>query len=249
VNVSDNVDVLTPTQNVTYNYTDPVLYTGDTVILASTTDTAGNTATCTFTVTVIDTEQPQLTCPDTPVTTTADSGSTTATDYVYSNETSGEEVVTVWDNSGIIELSFWPVSGSNSLPAGDNVIVATATDPTGNTAMCEFIVTVTYDDCAMLECNTPDLCYTTEDATCTHGICLYTPAATGDACVTNTAPETAGICDGYGVCMTAVLDTTTNITAGGDPTAAAAATTGATVNHHSIVAMMLLTSILLVLVV
>ena len=105
---------------------------GTTTVTARATDGSGNTATCSFTVTVNDVEPPVITCPAniTRPNAPGQCGATvtyaaTATDNCTSNVT-----VTVQPASG----SFFPV--------GTTTVTARATDGSGNTATCSFTVTV-----------------------------------------------------------------------------------------------------------
>jgi PKD repeat protein len=83
-------------------------------------------ASCTFTVTVTEDTPPVITCPDVVCTTEA---------VVEWNDPVAE------DNCGIAELTCSPASGS-TFPPGPTEVVCTATDVSGNTAQCTFIVEV-----------------------------------------------------------------------------------------------------------
>ncbi|HWS56805.1 MAG TPA: PxKF domain-containing protein [Pyrinomonadaceae bacterium] len=114
-----------------------------------------NSVTCTnasqsaierFTVTVIDTRQPIISCP---------------ADLTVPETTpgAGEAIVnfpapTVNDNDANVQVTFDPPSGL-PLPLGEHTVTATATDAAGNTASCSFKVTVVprQGECAI----TPDV--------------------------------------------------------------------------------------------
>ncbi len=104
---------------------------GTTEVTASATDSHGNTATCTFSVTVQDTTPPDVTCPTViPVEATGPDGATvtfaaTATD----------------SGSGVDTVVATPASGSK-FAVGDTTVNVVATDKTGNEAICSFTVTV-----------------------------------------------------------------------------------------------------------
>ena len=118
------------------------------------TDPAGNTATCSFTVTVADVEQPTITCP-VNITRNTDPNVCTAT-IAVPNPTN------LTDNCGVTQLT-WVMSGATSGSAlgpginyvgtktfnlngttgqGVTTIVYTARDAAGNTRTCSFTVTV-----------------------------------------------------------------------------------------------------------
>jgi hypothetical protein len=116
---------------------------GVTTVVATATDAAGNTATCTFTVTVNDTQPPAITCPPALVVSTSP-GVCEAQNVTYS--------ATATDNClGPVIVTFNPPSGSN-LPVGVTTVVATATDGAGNTATCSFTVTVEDNDAPRIAC-------------------------------------------------------------------------------------------------
>lgn len=95
------------------------------------TDGSGNTATCSFDVTVNDTEDPMITCP---------------ADIMVNNDPGMcaaivDFMATATDNcSAVVTYSQDPLT---SFPVGTTTVTATATDPAGNTATCTFDVTVT----------------------------------------------------------------------------------------------------------
>ncbi|HRI27947.1 MAG TPA: HYR domain-containing protein, partial [Chitinophagales bacterium] len=106
---------------------------GTTTVSYLATDVTGNTATCSFTVTVIDQSSPALTCPANIVQ-SADAGicSAVVSWTVPSNA----------DNCGAATLSSNFNSG-DTFGLGTTTVTYTATDNNGNTATCSFTVTVT----------------------------------------------------------------------------------------------------------
>jgi subtilisin-like proprotein convertase family protein len=90
------------------------------------TDASGNANSCSFTVTVIDNEPPQITCPP-ALTVSTQPGQTTAT-----NVSLGAPVVS--DNCGVASLSN---NAPASFPAGTNFVTWTVTDTSGNTSSCQ----------------------------------------------------------------------------------------------------------------
>ena len=108
---------------------------GPNTVTLTVTDSSGNSATCTSTVTVLDTIAPVITCP----------GDTT---FVANNEECTgvyDWVVEFEDNcSGNVTLSSNYQPG-DPLPVGTTTIIYTATDESGNEATCSFDVTIVND--------------------------------------------------------------------------------------------------------
>ena len=99
------------------------------------TDAAGNTATCSFDVTITDDENPSLECPA-PISVNVDAGICGAVVEFATPEG--------FDNSGevtVIQIA-GPVSGSE-FPVGTTTVTFRVEDASGNTATCSFDVTVT----------------------------------------------------------------------------------------------------------
>lgn len=105
---------------------------GTTTVTCTATDASGNTTICRFTVQVNDTQPPVITCPAGVTTVTPTPGATSAV------ITYPAPVVT--DNCGAT-TSCNPPSGS-TFPTGCTVVSCTATDASGNTALCFFNVCV-----------------------------------------------------------------------------------------------------------
>jgi hypothetical protein len=104
---------------------------GTTTVTCST--TAGPT--CSFTVTVNDTQPPSITCPGNITATT------TLACPVSTSQTVSFASPTAADNCPGVTAACVPASGS-SFPAGVTTVTCTATDASGNTATCSFAVTV-----------------------------------------------------------------------------------------------------------
>jgi sugar lactone lactonase YvrE len=112
--------------------------TGTTSVTATASDVAGNTSTCTFNVTVRETEAPVFTFCPANITVTATSGCTAPVTYVTPMAMDNCSAPSVIMTNGL-------VSGS-TFPQGSTIITWTAMDATGNTATCTFTVTV---NCAL----------------------------------------------------------------------------------------------------
>jgi len=103
---------------------------GNTTVVCSATDTAGNTATCSFNVTVNDSEKPQIACP-------ANVTLACSVDALVPVSFS----VTATDNcDSLPAVTSIPPSGSG-FPVGSSTVTSTARDNSGNTATCTFTVT------------------------------------------------------------------------------------------------------------
>ncbi len=94
------------------------------------TDRGTNTASCTFTVTVLDAIQPTLACPGNMVTNTTGQ----CTQRVTFNPAAS-------DNCNPVNVVCTPPSGSD-FPVGFTTVSCTATDPSGNSRTCTFRVLV-----------------------------------------------------------------------------------------------------------
>jgi ELWxxDGT repeat protein len=103
---------------------------GETPVVVTASDATGNSTQCNFTVTVLDTTPPDITCPQDLT--------------VEATEATGAEVIfpaaTSTDAASIPVVTLAPAT--NLFPLGATPVIATSTDGAGNTASCAFIVTV-----------------------------------------------------------------------------------------------------------
>ena len=129
-NATDNC----PGVGVTYSHAPGSAFpVGITTVTATATDGAGNTDNCTFTVTVVDTQPPVFTfCPPNQIRNN-DPGDCGAI-VIY-------PAATAIDNCGAVILTYSKASGA-FFDVGTTVVTVTATDGTGNTATCNFSVTI-----------------------------------------------------------------------------------------------------------
>lgn len=119
---------------------------GISTVTYQSTDAAGLTAACSFTVTVVDAEAPTVNCPAN-VSVTNDAGLCTAL-VNYSGATAADNC------SGVsTSLSSGLASGS-AFPTGTSTQTYTATDASGNTSTCAFTVTVTDTEAPTITCPT-----------------------------------------------------------------------------------------------
>jgi CSLREA domain-containing protein len=146
---------------------------GTTTVTCAATDAGGLTASCSFTVTVNDTQPPSLTCP---------ANLTRSTDL---NQCSAVVTlnVTATDNCPGVTFTCSPPSGP-TFPKGTTTVTCTATDAVGLTASCSFTVTVN-------DTQPPNL-------TCAGNLTI--PVAPGQcaAVVNYTAPTVSDNCPGVG---------------------------------------------------
>lgn len=166
------------------------------------TDAAGNTDTCSFTVTVDDDEDPVVTCPA-DITVSNDPGQCGAIVAFMASAT---------DNCPGVTTSSIPASGS-FFPVGTTMVTVTAVDAAGNTDVCTFNVTVNDTEPPVITCpaditvnNDPGLCsaVVTFSATATDNCpgttIAYSPASgstfpVGTTIVTATATDASGNTD------------------------------------------------------
>ncbi len=154
---------------------------GATTITWTVTDFGGNTATCEQTVTVIDNQLPDITCP-TPVTAYTDADECFASGIVL-----GSPVVD--DNCGIFSVTN---DAPATFPVGNTIVTWTVTDVNGNTATCQQIVTVIDNQIPSIICPEPIVAYTDNGSCYNENITLITPTVS-DNCsilfVAHDAPE------------------------------------------------------------
>jgi hypothetical protein len=129
VSVTDDAD---PAPTFSINpYPNSWFPIGTTLVTVTATDWRGNTATSTFHVSVVDTTPPTLVCP----------GNITA-------EATGASGAAVWFwASATDRVDYYPTIASSSAPGstfpiGTTAVTVTATDSSGNSATCNFDVTV-----------------------------------------------------------------------------------------------------------
>ncbi|MFQ5425211.1 MAG: HYR domain-containing protein [Phycisphaerae bacterium] len=173
---------LTPTHNPGDTF--PV---GTTTVTYTATDAAGNVATCSFNVTVNDTESPVFAACSPDVLVQADAGACTASIVL--------QTPAVTDNCSTATVSS---DAPAIFPMGATVVTWTATDTSGNTASCTQTVTVADDSVppvlsppanVMVECG-PSIAPTlTGQATATDN-CDATPVITFADSISGACPTT-----------------------------------------------------------
>jgi hypothetical protein len=142
---------------------------GTTTVVCTATDKSGNKASCSFTVTVRDTEPPQIACPPNQ-TANAGPGCEAIVNY---------PAPTVSDNCPNPTVSCNPPSGS-SFAVGSKTVVCIATDKSGNKDTCSFTVTVRDNQPPTVVCPA-NITLTAGKDSC-GAIAIYTPPVAVDNC-------------------------------------------------------------------
>ena len=176
--IDDNCGVVTPTNNAPEDLFFPV---GETIVTWTVTDIHGNTATCTQIVTIIDNEDPSITCPNF-IEQLADEGECFAT-----IDDLGEP--TVDDNC---EVEGVTNDAPPTFPVGITTVTWTVTDIHGNTATCTQMVIVIDTELPTIVCP-EDIAQSTDAGVCSATVDLGEPVVDdncGIAEVTNDAPAT-----------------------------------------------------------
>jgi hypothetical protein len=145
------------------------------------TDEAGNTTTCSFVITVVDDEDPVISCPADQTVATATGNCNGILQWPAPTATDNCPGVTVSQTDG-------PAMGS-SLPVGTYTIEYTASDASGNTAVCSFTVTVEDQQAPLMTC--PSDIQLNADANCEAVPTWSAPSAT-DNCGSVTVVQTSG---------------------------------------------------------
>ncbi|XP_038056901.1 hyalin-like isoform X2 [Patiria miniata] len=120
----------------------PTLGIGDNRVTYTVTDEGGNTASCNITVTIEDKEPPSITC-QSLITVRAVEGQS------YGNISFSPPAAMSDNSGGIVDVTTSPASNTR-LVIGTHQVLYTATDPSGNSAMCNLTVNI-------VDFETPDL--------------------------------------------------------------------------------------------
>jgi hypothetical protein len=116
---------------------------GPHTVTATAADAAGNTASCTFTVTVNDVEAPTIACPG-DIEQPADAGAVVATVSWPAPSTS--------DNSGGTVVTSASIASGSAFELGVTAVTMTATDTAGNMATCTFSVEIVDEEKPAMTC-------------------------------------------------------------------------------------------------
>lgn len=203
VTCSDVVNWVAPTVNdncpgevvvSTHNPGD-VFPVGVTTVTYTVTDAAGNVATCTFDITVIDLLNPIFdNCP---------SNITLSSDAGVCGAVANWPAVTATDNCAIISLTSTHTSGS-VFPIGTTQVTYTAEDTYGNTTLCQFNVTVTDNELPVIS-NMP-----TDIIGCENQPVVWVAPNATDNCGISSFTSTSQINDVFPIGTTIVTYTATD---------------------------------------
>ncbi|MBK9453152.1 MAG: HYR domain-containing protein [Bacteroidetes bacterium] len=150
------------------------------------TDLAGNTATCSFTVTVVDNQAPAITCPAN-ISVNATSGQCTAVvTYTAPVGTDNCPGATTTQTAGF--------AGGATFPSGTTTNTFTVTDASGNTTTCSFTVTVVDNQAPVITCPA-NISVNATSGQC-NAVVTYTAPVGTDNCPGATTTQTAGLASG-----------------------------------------------------
>ena len=144
----DNCPGQTAANNLTSLFPSGQVPVGIHSVIWTVTDAAGRTASCTQTVTVVDNQNPTITCP-LSVTTNANTGQCYATGVNLGTPTTGDNCGV---QSTIARLGSVVITGTTQFPVGVNTVTWTVTDLSGRTASCSQTVTVTDNQNPTITC-------------------------------------------------------------------------------------------------
>ncbi|MDB4678451.1 HYR domain-containing protein, partial [bacterium] len=150
------------------------------------TDPAGNTASCSFTVTITDNQNPTIICPaNISVNSTAGvCGATVSYAAVTSSDNCPGQTVSTFSGGA---------SGS-TFPIGTSTVVLRATDASSNTAQCSFTVTVTDNENPVLSCPS-NITQANDPGDCFAAV-TWIPATATDNCTAGTPSQSSGLNSG-----------------------------------------------------
>jgi len=156
---------------------------GSTVVTWTFTDNSGNISTCQHTITVTDNQFPTISCPE-DVTATAvpplcEVPAIVVDDPVYSDNCPG--AVLTWTKTGATAGSGTGLVNNTTFEVGVTVVRYTITDASGNSAWCEFTVTVE-DDVPPTVTDCPDdITVSNDPGVCSANVIVPQPEVT-DPC-------------------------------------------------------------------
>ncbi|XP_022087623.1 hyalin-like, partial [Acanthaster planci] len=125
---------------------------GPTTVTCNATDMAGNQGFCNFSITIIDTEAPNVTCPSSIPSMTTDAGLSTAM-VIWSPLPSATDNVDVFDSSNITckDNSGNVVESNGTYALGPTTVTCNATDMAGNQGICNFSITIIDTEAPVIE--------------------------------------------------------------------------------------------------
>jgi PKD repeat protein len=172
---SDNCNVNSFTTTHSPGATFPL---GTTTVIYTATDDAGNSTTCTFTVTVNDTQAPTLICPSN-ITANNNPGQCGAV-VTYS-------IIGTDNCPGVVTSLTTGLASGSFFPVGTTVVSYLATDAASNTATCSFTVTVIDNEAPVFNCPA-DLLICGDNSVVTFSIPSFTDNCAGANAVQISGP-------------------------------------------------------------
>ena len=178
---------------------------GNTTVIWTATDAAGNTNTCAMTVSIIDNESPMITCPA-DITMDADSNCeamVTVTAPSFSDNCPNATISNDFNNTA---------DASGTYPLGDTDIIWTVTDAAGNTNTCAMTVSISDNENPMITC--PNDITELADASGNASVTIPIPTASDNcpiASVLNDYNNTSDASDTYPTGTTTVTWTVTDV--------------------------------------
>lgn len=166
---------------------------GQTVVTYTALDNAGNSASCSFTVTVADNQAPVITCPSNIVDVN-DSGLCGAVESFN---------VTATDNCSATVSQLSGGASGSTFGVGTSILSFRATDLAGNTSDCSFSITVTDSQNPTITC--PSSVTVGSDAGQCSAVASWTAPVGADNCSGSVTTQTAGL--GSGVAFPAGTST------------------------------------------
>jgi len=160
---------------------------GTTIEEYEVTDLAGNTSSCSFSITVNDGAPPEITCPA-DIVTVVDPGTCEAV-------VSFVDATAIDNCPGSVSISQTDGDPSgSSFPLGTSTVEFTATDLAGNSSTCTFTITVEENIPPQITCPA-NITVDTDPGTC-EAVVTYTPPVGTDNCPGATTSLTSGIGSG-----------------------------------------------------
>jgi hypothetical protein len=155
---------LTPTNNAPAQFPK-----GDTNVTWTVTDASGNSSTCIQKVTVVDNQNPQISCPGTINTPATAPNYTGATVNFQANAS---------DNCPGVAVTYSPNQPGDFFTLGSHTITAKATDAAGRTATCTFTINVTDGQAPTFTSCPANITKNTDPGVCTASVVTPNPVVT-----------------------------------------------------------------------
>jgi gliding motility-associated-like protein len=179
--------------SVTNNHPSTTYPVGTTTVLWTVTDAAGNSNTCTQTVTVVDNINPTITCPAN-ITVNATAGACNAIVNV--------PVPATADNCSVASvINSYNAGGANAsgtYPVGTTTVTYTVTDANNNSATCSITVTVVDNQNPTITCPA-NITNSTDAGVCTANITVPAPVAADNCTVASVVNSFNGTNNASGV--------------------------------------------------